>query len=53
MKYGTPEEAALVKRGRPTVLGKDLEEELVHYCLAMEASFFGLLVVTYEEWPYS
>lgn len=42
MKYGTPEEAAKTKRGRLTVLGKDLEEELVHYCLAMEASFFGL-----------
>ena len=42
MKYGTPEEAAKIKRGRSTVLGKDLEEELVHYCLAMEASLFGL-----------
>ena len=24
-------------------MGKDLEEELVHYCLAMEASLFGLI----------
>ncbi|XP_046382337.1 tigger transposable element-derived protein 6-like [Ischnura elegans] len=42
MKYGTPEEAAKTNRGRPTVLGKDREKELVEYCLAMEASFFGL-----------
>lgn len=42
MKYGTPEEAAKIKRGRSTVLGKALEEELVQYCLTMEASFFGL-----------
>lgn len=39
MKYGTPEEAARVVRGRPTILGKDIEKELVQYCLAMEASF--------------
>ena len=37
-----PEEAPKTNRGRPTVLGKDIEEELVRYCLAMEASFFGL-----------
>ncbi|XP_046684474.1 uncharacterized protein LOC124370228 [Homalodisca vitripennis] len=42
VKYGTSEEAVKVKRGRPTVLSKDIEEELVTYCLAMEASFFGL-----------
>lgn len=41
-KYGTPKEAAKADRGRPTVLGKDLEKELVQYCLAMEASLFGL-----------
>lgn len=42
MRYGTPEEAVSVKRGRRTVLGSKLEDELVNYCLAMEASFFGL-----------
>ncbi|KAJ8893756.1 hypothetical protein PR048_006356 [Dryococelus australis] len=42
MKYVTPEEAAKTKRGRPTVLGKDLEEKLVHCSHAMEAYFFGL-----------
>ncbi|KAJ8885804.1 hypothetical protein PR048_012004 [Dryococelus australis] len=51
-KEGTPEEATKTKRGRPTVLGKD-PEELVHYCLAMEASYLGLLIMTYEEWPYN
>lgn len=42
IKYGTPQEAVNVKRGRPTVLAKIMEDELVNYCLAMEASFFGL-----------
>jgi hypothetical protein len=28
VKYGTPEEAVKVKRGRPTALSKDIEEEL-------------------------
>ncbi|KAK9674985.1 hypothetical protein QE152_g40731 [Popillia japonica] len=37
MKYGSPEEAARVVRGRPTILGKDIEKELVQYCLAMES----------------
>lgn len=41
-KYGKPEEASKVKMGRPTVLSTELEDELVKYCLAMEASFFGL-----------
>lgn len=38
----TPEQAVKVKRGRQTVLSSKLEDELVNYCLAMEASFFGL-----------
>nr|CAD7259784.1 unnamed protein product [Timema shepardi] len=42
VKYRTPEEAAKTNKGRPTILGKDIEEDLVQYCLAMEASFFGL-----------
>ncbi|XP_022198653.2 tigger transposable element-derived protein 2 [Nilaparvata lugens] len=42
VKYGTPDEAVKVMRGRPTVLNKGIEEELVTYCLAMKASFFGL-----------
>ncbi|KAJ8885788.1 hypothetical protein PR048_011988 [Dryococelus australis] len=54
VKYGTPEEAAKTIRGRSTVLGKDLEEELVHYCLAVEAPFFffllGFLVMTCNNW---
>lgn len=41
-KYGIPEEAAHSKRGRPTVLSKELEEKLVNYYVAMEASFFWL-----------
>ncbi|XP_072392481.1 uncharacterized protein [Diabrotica undecimpunctata] len=41
-KYGTPIEAAQIKRGRPTILGKNLEDELVQYCCAIEASFFVL-----------
>ncbi|XP_072398329.1 uncharacterized protein [Diabrotica undecimpunctata] len=41
-KYGTHIEAAQTKRGRSTILGKNLEDELVQYCCAMKASFFGL-----------
>ena len=41
-KYGNPLEASQTKVGRPPVFCKQLEEELVNYCLAMEASFFGL-----------
>lgn len=41
-KYGSPEEASEAKMGRPTVLSRELEDELVKYCLAMEATFFGL-----------
>lgn len=41
-KYGSAEEAATVKRGRPTVLTTEMEQELVEYCLAMENNFFGL-----------
>ncbi|XP_072380832.1 uncharacterized protein [Diabrotica undecimpunctata] len=41
-KYGTPIEAAQTKRSRPTILGKNLEDELVQYCCGIEASFFGL-----------
>lgn len=41
-KYGNPVEASQAKVGRPPVFNKQLEEELVNYCLAMEASFFGL-----------
>ncbi|KAF5277373.1 hypothetical protein FQA39_LY06186 [Lamprigera yunnana] len=37
-KYGTSEEASNTKRGRPRVLGKNLEDQLVHYFLAKEAS---------------
>ena len=35
-------EASRTNIGRPTVLNAVLENELVEYCLAMEASFFGL-----------
>lgn len=45
-QYGTPLEAAKTKVGRPTVLSRELEEELVQYCLAMEASFLGLPLQT-------
>ncbi|KAF5285704.1 hypothetical protein FQA39_LY16510 [Lamprigera yunnana] len=38
MKYGSSKN----KKGRPTVLGKDPEEQLVQYYVAMEASFVGL-----------
>ena len=40
VKYGKPTEVVKVQRGRPTVLNKSLETELVHYFLAMEACFF-------------
>lgn len=41
-KYGTPEEAATCRHGRSPVFKPDLEGELVRYCLAMEATFYGL-----------
>lgn len=40
-KYGTPEDAANCKHGRPSVFTPDLESELVRYCLAMEEKFYG------------
>ncbi|KAF5280647.1 hypothetical protein FQA39_LY05295 [Lamprigera yunnana] len=41
-KYGTPEEAPNTKTDIPTVLRNNLEDQLVHYRLAMEPSFYGL-----------
>lgn len=41
-KYGNPTEAAKAKIGRPTILTRELEDELVKYCSAMKATFFGL-----------
>lgn len=37
----TPAKAAATKLGRKTILGDDLEQELVRYILAMEQKFFG------------
>lgn len=42
IKYGTSQEAAQVKADRPIVFCKELEHELVYYCIAMEGSFFKL-----------
>ncbi|XP_014469451.1 PREDICTED: uncharacterized protein LOC106741702 [Dinoponera quadriceps] len=41
-KYGTPEEAATCKLGRPPVFSPELEKELLRYCLTMETTFHGL-----------
>jgi hypothetical protein len=41
-KYGTPEEAANCRHGRPPAFSPELEQQLVRYCLTMETSFFGL-----------
>ncbi|KAJ8935949.1 hypothetical protein NQ314_012571 [Rhamnusium bicolor] len=37
-----PEEAATIKLGRKTILGDEVEEELVRYILLTEAKFYGL-----------
>ena len=37
----TKEEAVKIKLGRPTILPRELENELVQYLLQMENSFFG------------
>lgn len=42
MKSENPEQSAKSKMGRPPTLGKVLEDEMVKYCKAMEAAYFGL-----------
>ncbi|KAJ8928087.1 hypothetical protein NQ314_019385 [Rhamnusium bicolor] len=37
-----PDEVGTIKLGRKTVLGDEVEEELVRYILLMEAKFYGL-----------
>lgn len=41
-KYGDVRTASTTKIGRPPVLGTQLEEQLVEYCLRMESVFYGL-----------
>ncbi|KAJ8933597.1 hypothetical protein NQ318_015739 [Aromia moschata] len=41
-QYGDPEKAANTIWGRQTILTPELEDQLVQYCLAMEAIYFGL-----------
>lgn len=49
----SPDKASKIKLGRKTVLGHDLEEELVRYILLMESKFYGLSRSDLKRMAYS
>lgn len=53
MDHLNPEEATNIKLGRKTVLGDELEEELVRYILLMESKFYGLTRGDLQRMAYS